>query len=407
VTQDNRGGIGRREFLVGGVATTTATLTLGLPEPAWSAPADPRVRRYRPLGRTGLEISDVSFGSSRGTDPSLARYAFDRGVNYFDTAESYKGGGSEVSLGTGLKGLREKVILASKVKCGTDSTKAELMSSLEGSLRRLETDRIEIYFNHAVNDVDRLKNSEWFEFVDLAKQQGKIRFTGISGHGGMLVPSLDYAIDNDLIDVMLVGYNYGQDPSFFQRFTSTLDFVAVQPDLPRVLAKAKKKNLGVVAMKTLRGGSLNDMTPYQKDGASDRQAALRWTLSNPDVSALVISMTSKALIDEYLAASGAPPPTAAELDRLESQLLASRERYCNHGCRLCESSCPEVDIAEVLRTRMYATDYGDLPYARDEYAALERDASPCVTCAEPTCLNACPVGLSISGLTRTAHSLLS
>ena len=66
------------------------------------------------------------------------------------------------------------------------------MRALEGSLRRLRTDRIDIYFNHAVNDVARVQNPEWPEFVAKAKQQGKIRFTGVSGHGGRLavVPRL-------------------------------------------------------------------------------------------------------------------------------------------------------------------------------------------------------------------------
>jgi predicted aldo/keto reductase-like oxidoreductase len=68
------------------------------------------------------------------------------------------------------------------------------MRALEGSLRRLQTDYVDVYFNHAVNDLARLKNPEWYEFIDAAKKQGKLRFTGMSGHAGHLTECLDYAL---------------------------------------------------------------------------------------------------------------------------------------------------------------------------------------------------------------------
>ena len=75
----------------------------------------------------------------------------------------------------------------------------------------------------------------------------------MSGHGGHLIECLDAALDEDLVDVILVAYNFGQDPAFYERFTKSFDLVALQPDLPRVLAKAHSKGVGVVAMKTLMG----------------------------------------------------------------------------------------------------------------------------------------------------------
>jgi predicted aldo/keto reductase-like oxidoreductase len=397
--------LARRRFLIGSTAATLGLLDLG--RHAWAAPPPTKIRRLRPLGQTGLEISDISFGSSRTTDPDLVRYALERGVNYFDTAERYQDGRCEEAIGEALQGKRDQVVLASKVKAGPDTPRAEIMKSLEGSLRRLRTDRIDVYFNHAVNDVARLQNGEWFEFADRARAQGKIRFTGISGHGGRLVECLDYALDNDLVDVILCGYNFGQDPSFHQRFTSRLDWVAVQPDLPRVLEKAHAKGVGVVAMKTLRGARLNDMRPYEGGGATFAQAAFRWVLSNPNVDALVISMTSREKIDEFIGASGRPEPAGAELDLLERYLSSSGDGYCNHGCDTCEASCPYgVPVSEVLRTRMYATDYGDRDYASREYAHLAVDAASCASCALRPCLGKCPQGLEIPRLTRSAHRLL-
>jgi predicted aldo/keto reductase-like oxidoreductase len=97
------------------------------------------------------------------------------------------------------------VLLASKQSAGASTKRAELFETLEGSLRRLRTDHIDVYFNHAVNDPARLRNPEWYEFAARAKQQGKIRFTGMSGHGGRLVECLDLAVDGGLVDVVLVG----------------------------------------------------------------------------------------------------------------------------------------------------------------------------------------------------------
>ena len=78
-----------------------------------------------------------------------------------------------------------------------------------------------------------------------------------------------------------------------------------------MLAKAKQKDIGVIAMKTLMGARLNDMRPFEHSGATFSQAAFRWVLSSPHVDALIISMTSPEQIDEYVAASGDPKPARA------------------------------------------------------------------------------------------------
>ena len=401
-------GLDRRQFLTGGAAATLGLGVAALARESWTAPADPRIRSYRKLGATGLEISDISFGSSRSTDPALVRRALDLGVNYFDTAESYKGGRSEEAIGEAIQGARERVILASKVSCKATTTRAELMRALEGSLRRLRTDRIDVYFNHAVNDVERLQNDAWYEFAAKAKQQGKIRFVGMSGHGGQLIACMDFAVENDLVDVFLCAYNFGQDPSFYERFTSRLDWIAIQHDLPRVLAAAHAKGIGVVTMKTLRGARLNDMRPYEKGGATFAQAAFRWVLSNPHVTGVVISMKTLEQVDEYVGASGAPALTGAELDLLEEYLLGSPDGYCDHGCDACEAFCPYgVPVSEVLRTRMYATDYEDPEYAREEYARLSIDAAACLSCSVQSCAGHCPRKLDVPRLTGSAHRMLT
>ncbi len=404
-------GIGRREFIRGG---TLAGVGVGIAALAGvgaaAIPPNPEVRHYSPLGRTGMKISDISFGADRlsSGQEDLVRHAFDRGINYFDTAETYRGGDSETALGRALRGKRCKVFLTSKTLAWPDTDRGAIMRALEGSLRRLQTDHVDVYFNHAVNDLERLKNAEWYEFAEQAKQQGKIRFTGMSGHAGHLTKCLDHAIDTGRFDVILCAYNFGQDPRFYQRFLGGFDMVARQPDLPRVIRKAQQRGIGVVVMKTLMGARLNDMRPFERGGATFAQAAFRWALSNRDVDGLIVSMTDRALIDEYLGASGARAADDSDLRLLERYARVHGASYCRHGCDACAGSCPVgVPIADVMRTRMYAVDYGDLRLARDEYALLTADAAACLACSAKPCAGACPHGIAIDALTAPTHRMLA
>ena len=396
----------RRRFLGAGAGVTAALAGFG-PGAGRAAVAAPGIRRYVTLGDTGLRVSDISFGSSRSADPELVRHAVARGVTCFDTAESYRGGRAEEAIGEALRGERDRHVIASKHKAWSGESRLQMMSALEGSLRRLRTDYVDIYFNHAVNDVRRLQNPEWAEFTDRAIRDGKIRFRGMSGHGGSLVECLDYALDHDLADIVLVAWNFAQDPSFYERLRAQLHFVALQPGLGRAIGRASAKGVGVIAMKTLMGARLNDMRPWETGGATFAQAAFRWVLSSPQVDGLTISMTSIAGIDEYVAASGSGPLGAADMSLLARYAALQGERYCRHACNACEASCPAgVEVSEVLRTRMYDVDYRDSALARADYAALGADARACLACDGTPCLSACPHGIPIPAFTRDAAARL-
>jgi predicted aldo/keto reductase-like oxidoreductase len=399
--------IDRRSFLKLGAVTGLASgFTLAKAEHNNAN----RIRQYTRLGRTNLEVSDISFGSSRlrPGEEYLVDYALDHGVNFIDTAESYTRQNSERVIGNALKGKRDKVYIATKMFAGDNTSRTTMMRSLEDSLSRLQSDYVEIFFNHALNEMPRLKNDEWFEFVELAKKQGKIQYTGISGHAGNLVECADYALDNNMVDVLLLGHNFGQDPAFYARFIRSFDMVANLPDLPRLMAKAKKQDVGVVAMKVLRGARLNDMRPFEEGGHTYAQAAFKWTLSNDNVDTAIISMTSTEKINEYLGASGERKVTQRDFELLEQYARLTDMTYCHHACNDCEGACPsEVPISDVLRSRMYATDYGDLHFAKDEYARLDSNASACLSCDGSPCKDACTHSINIARLCGPTHLMLS
>jgi predicted aldo/keto reductase-like oxidoreductase len=281
-----------------------------------------------------------------------------------------------------------------------------MFEALEGSLRRLRTDRIDVYFNHAVNEPERMRNPEWAEFVSRAKQQGKIRFAGMSGHGGRLVECLEAALDGELVDVLLVAFNFGQDPAFYEQFTRSFDFVARQPELPGVLRRAREQGVGVVAMKTLRGARLNDMRPYEGGGATFAQAAFRWIFAGGLADALVVTMRSPAEVDEYLCASGWTGPHPADAALLRRYAWRSERTQCRYGCADCQDACPAgVPIADVLRARMYAFDYGEPRLAREALAEAG-GAAACLSCSGAPCASACPHGVEIPRLTKEIAALV-
>ncbi|UCE85825.1 MAG: aldo/keto reductase [Deltaproteobacteria bacterium] len=364
-------------FLVGSAPTAET------PQEAWSGS---RVARYRPLGRTGFEMSDISFGCAGLSDPAVVRRAIERGINYFDTSPDYSHAQSERALGEGIRGVpRDALFVASKL-CTPDghlrneTPVARVIEAVESSLRRIGTDHLDLVHVHAVNSIDRLMAPSLHEAFDRLREAGKVRFLGVSSHTPNLEAVMHHAVDVGRFDVIMVAYNFEN-----------------WPDLSNVFRKAHERGVGVVAMKTLKGAHhthLADFEPTER--TSFAQAAFSWVLENPDVSGLVVSIRELAQIDEYLYASGKrlSDENAALLGRYDRLVTRS---YCRPGCGECLERCPHgVPIDDVLRYRMYAENYGRTDEAMRLYARVDpaRRADRCASCDAP-CAPACRFGLPI------------
>jgi predicted aldo/keto reductase-like oxidoreductase len=167
-----------------------------------------------------------------------------------------------------------------------------------------------------------------------------------------------------------------------------------------------EQDMGVVAMKTLKGAKHRGLADFQPYADSYAQAALKWALSNPDVSCAVVSFFENQHVDEFLYASGKPftGADAALLGEYDRQIAGT---YCAPHCGACLSSCPEgVPIHDVLRHRMYFEDYGWEKIGIEHYAKLGRNASVCAGCSAP-CLGSCPLGVPIQERTIGAHRMLT
>ena len=135
---------------------------------------------------------------------------------------------------------------------------------------------------------------------------------------------------------------FAQDPSFVDQARHLFHFVALQSDLLRNLKKAQERGVGVVAMKTLMGARLNDIRPYETQGITFAQAALRWVLTSNFVDVALISMTEHDEIDEYIHASGPNEISATDLSLLTQYAALQGNLYCQQGCGVCLDSCPPI-----------------------------------------------------------------
>ena len=148
--------------------------------------------KYKKLGRTGLKVSQICLGAMNYGDPvsetesiNIVKSAIAMGVNFFDTADAYAGGRSEEILGKALKGERQSVVIATKV-CGktgpgaNDSglSRKHMMQAIEESLRRLQTDYIDLYYAHTPDYETPVE--ETLRAMDDLVHQGKVRYIGCS-----------------------------------------------------------------------------------------------------------------------------------------------------------------------------------------------------------------------------------
>jgi aryl-alcohol dehydrogenase-like predicted oxidoreductase len=300
---------------------------------------------YRTLGRSGLKVSVLTMGTmtfggsgnfanvgNTGVDEARRQVdqCLDAGINLIDTADVYSGGTSEEIVGEVLKGRRDEVLLATKVRMSMGDgpndaglSRHHVITGCEASLRRLGTDHIDLYQVHEWDGVTPLE--ETLEALELLVQQGKVRYVGVSNYAGwQLLKALGVADRNRL-----------------PRFISQQIYYSLQARDAEyeLIPAAVDQGLGVMVWSPLAGGLLSgkyrrgvdapagsrqltdwDEPPvYDRDklydtvdvlvaigeahGVSAAQVALAWVLGRPAVSTLVIgARTAEQLTDNLKAA---------------------------------------------------------------------------------------------------------
>jgi len=379
----------RRDFLSAGIAVPVAGLWSLADKRQPEAQAARAVKlQYRTLGRTGLKVTTVGFGCMITSDASVIERASDLGISYFDTARGYQGGNNERMVGAALKRKRKEVVLSTK--SGTGSKEGALRD-LETSLRELGTDYVDIWYLHGKDGPSEV-TGELLEAQRIAKQQGKIRFAGVSTHSGQQV-LLPWLAQQGAVDVVLVAYNFSMDKS-----------------MEAAIAAAAQAGMGVVGMKVMAGGfrKTKPSDPlYSKLKAEGTMlAALKWVIRNPHVHTTVPSMTDMDQLDENLRAMK-EPFAAGDEKLLARQLDFITPLYCRM-CGECKGTCAQgLPVASILRHLAYADGYGQYALGREEFLKLgpEVARARCSDCT--SCTVHCPYGVQVTARVARAQELFA
>src|SRR6185437_375894 len=227
------------------------------------------------------------------------------GINFFDNAWEYHNGDSEIRLGHALKGRRDRAFVMTKV-CTHGRTKDVAMQQLDESLRRLQTDHLDLWQIHEViyyNDPDLIfRPNGAAEALLAAKQQGKVRFIGFTGHKDPAIHlrMLSQNFPFDTVQMPLNCFDAG-----FRSFET------------HVIPEAARRGIAVLGMKSL-GGS-GEMVTH---GAITAAEGLRYAMSLP-VTTTISGMDSLQVLQQNLAvARGFTPMSAAEMQSLRDRVRA-------------------------------------------------------------------------------------
>ena len=351
---------------------------------------------YRDLGKTGIRLPIVSMGAMNSDNAELVKASYDTGVRHFDTASLYAFGRNEQMLGKVIKemGVRDKIVfgtkerLAQRGSLSDAAAKAKFIKLTEGSLRRLQTDYVDIVYIHSIQNVEELNDDAVFGAMDQMKKDGKARATGISAHQNM-AEIIAKVTEDELCDVVLSSMN-----------------VSLADD--EALAEAQKaavaKGIGLVAMKTQAGGRRlpNQDSFGNYDNKTIQQAMLKWVLRHEAIATAIPGYTNFEHMNEDVSVA-----FDLEYTEDEKRFLADNELQLGLGfcrqCRRCVASCPHgVEVPTLMRTHMYAAQYSNFRQARAtlDLIAPERSIGRCTSCDTCTarCVNSVDIAYRIGEL---------
>lgn len=400
----------RRDFLrrsTFGAVGAGLTLGSGALMLGQDTPATPRIEKrgdmvYRRLGRTNLMVSELAIGGSPSPEPAIFTEALDRGMNFVDSSAGYAGG--EERIGEVTEGRRDSVIISTKCHpYRMEDPTAGIIAACETALGKLRTDYIDVWCIHGVGAPEHFLADKIQAAFDQLKQQGKIRFAGVSCHTDpvrVLIP----LFESGKLDVALIALSVFSGSTVKPedvKAGKVYDNWLADSGLQGVLDSAKQHDVGIVAMKTMAGGALQKLDAYQEDGSTLAQAKLKWVLSHDAVASALSEVLNYKILDENLGAVG---KTLTPQDQaLLREHIRERSASVCRMCGACQRACPaNVPIPDLLRCLTYRDEHRKPAYARQVYREITA-AGPLPTCGDCTaCAQACPHGVAGPGKIRQA-----
>ena len=376
---------------------------------------------YRTMGSTGVEVSALGFGCMRlpviggkaqdidyPVATEMLHHAIENGVNYVDTAWFYHAenfgqpGQSEPFVGQALSGgWRERVNLATKLPQQILKNREDMDVFLDRQLERLQTDHIDFYLIHGLTGEawDRVRELGVLEFLDKARDDGRIRFPAFSFHGQAadfprIIDSYDWAFGQIQYNYMDVDYQAGHAG----------------------LRYAADKGLGVVVMEPLKGGKLAGNLPPEAqavfDGAFAKRTPAEWALrfvwNEPGVSLALSGMSAMDQVVENLriadqaVADSLAPEELALFDGVRVAIRSRIKADCT-ACGYCQPCPSGVEIPRVLAALNASAMWEDANPWLSGYTQVKGGASLCTECGQ--CEEMCPQGLPIRDLMKETAAL--
>ncbi|MCJ7751417.1 MAG: aldo/keto reductase [Armatimonadetes bacterium] len=365
--------------------------------------------QYRDFGKTGLKISALGFGSMRLPEKDghvevdkaveMIHRAFELGVNYIDSAYFYNHHESEVVVGKALKGWRDKVIVSTK-NPDSSADADKWRSVLDEQLKKLDVDRIDVYHFHGLN---------WADFeTNATRPNGCLKAARKAQDEGLFTH---------------LSFSFHDTPENLVKLVDTGEFISVTCQynlLDRAnepgIARAHERGMGVVIMGPVAGGRLGAPTSELLEmlpagTASSAEIALRFVLSNPNVSCAISGMGNIQMVEENCATASREEPLSE--DERAAIMAAFEEKkkladlYCT-GCGYCMPCPHDVDIPTNFQLMNAYRLYGLLDFARAEYQGWRTDkkqtAAFCQECGE--CEPKCPQKISIMAQLKETDAAL-
>lgn len=348
------------------------------------------------LNKLNLSLSKLGFGAMRlphkdgAIDQEqvndMVKYAFDNGINYFDTAYVYNKGGSEIALGIALKQLnREDFFVADKLPLWTANSTEYFDRVFNKSLERLQTDYIDFYLMHAL-DREVYENMLKYDAISWAiqkKKEGKIKYLGFSIHD-----------DYDFLLEVLKQYDW----DFAQIQFNYLDL----EDNPgeKGYLELLKRDIPIIIMEPLKGGLLSDIpdniaAPFRELGGSNVSYAFRWLAEKQGIVTVLSGMSNMQQLEQNIEVFKDIQPLSDEehkaILKVEENIKTLQKVNCT-GCRYC-MPCPfGVEIPDIFKSWNTKSMHNSSNWISGTDINYE-SAAKCVECGQ--CMTHCPQHIQI------------
>jgi predicted aldo/keto reductase-like oxidoreductase len=364
----------RRELLKGTLATLLYAI---FPQPSAAGQSDTLPKRL--LGRTGLEVSVLGYGAMQVSDPDIIRYGLEQGINYIDTADCYLGGRNEKVVGKAVAGIRDRIVIATKVHIAKES---RMRRSVDRSLSSLGIERVDLMQLHGVTSREQVVRKDVQNIMRIMQQEGKFRFAGVTTHSNQ-IEVLEAVMDDGFYDAVLVAVNFRSPKKLFE-----------------TIRKAADSGVGIIAMKTQNGGFKDNVFPE----LTPHQAALRYVVDKPGIHVAVPGMLSRNMITENVGAM-IRKTDLSDVLRLENYRRDLVGKACSF-CSGCRDQCRYgIGGLDVTRTRMYLEGYGDRNLAMGNGRAVLSSIKRCANCEE--CTVTCSQGIDIKASAQQMYRYIA